>query len=136
MSVLTSSLTDQRTRLQTVLITLGLFVCSAGFLVVVKRFDLPVFQFLRLEYLAVGLLTDCAVLAVQDQSLRRVWLFTLALAAGFGIHLAGMGIGGEMLGLTFRILWTIIVGAVVAAVLETLGGLLGLCLFRVSTAVR
>ena len=122
---------DRRDLFQTVLIAIGLFVCSAGFLAVVKWFDLTVFQFLRLEYFAFGLLAGCAVLAAYDHSLRRVWLFTFALAAGFGIHLVGMGISGEIPGIFFRILWAIIVGFVVAAVLGTLGGLVGLSLRRV-----
>lgn len=44
-----------------------------------------------------------------------------ALAAGFGIHLGGIGIGGEMPGLPFRVLWAVMVGSITAAILETLG---------------
>ncbi|GAA5052455.1 hypothetical protein ACFFQF_24070 [Haladaptatus pallidirubidus] len=126
---------DRRDHFRTVLIAIGLFVCSAGFLSVVKWFDLTIFHFLRLEYFAIGLLVGSEVLAANDHSLRRVWIFSFALAAGFGIHLAGMGITGEMPGLPFRILWAISVGSVVAAVLGTLGGLLGMGLFRLSTNV-
>lgn len=97
------------------------------------RFDPPVFRFLRLEHFAVGLLAGSAVLTVRDHSLRCVWLFTFALAAGFGIHLVGIEITGEMPEVSFRILWAIIVGFVVAAVLGTLGGLLGMAISRLST---
>lgn len=138
MHTLTSAISsgpDRQTRLQTVLVAFGLFVCSAGFLAVVKRSELPVFQILRLEYLVVGLLAGCAVLAVHDHSLRRVWLFTFALAAGFGIQLVGMGITGAMPGILFRVMWASIVGLATAAVLGTLGGLLGLLFQRISASI-
>jgi peptidoglycan/LPS O-acetylase OafA/YrhL len=130
-----SSGPDRQTRVQTVLIAFGLFVCSAGFLAGVKRADWTVFLFLRLEYLAIGLLAGCAVLAAHDHNLRRVWLFTFALAAGFGIHLVGMGITGEMPGILFRVVWASIVGLATAAIFGTLGGLLGLVLQRISASV-
>lgn len=122
---------DGKDHFQTVLIAIGLFVCSAGFLAMVKRFDLPVFLFLRLEYFALGLLVGSAGLAVHDQNLHRVWLFVFAFAAGFGIHLVGMGITGEMPDLPFRILWAGIVGLVTAAILGTIGGAVGLGLRRI-----
>ena len=75
------------------------------------------------------------MLAVHDHSLRRVWLFTFALAAGFGIHLVGMGITGKMPNILFRVVWASIVGLATAAVLGTFGGLLGLVLQRTSASV-
>ena len=105
-------------------------------MVVIARFDPPVFRFLRLEYFAVGLLAGSAVLARYDRNLRRVWLFNFAFAAGFGIHLVGMGITGEMPGLPFRILWAITVGLVIAAVLGTLGGVLGMGVSRLIASIR
>ncbi|KZN23438.1 hypothetical protein A4G99_14300 [Haladaptatus sp. R4] len=127
---------DRQTRLRDGLTAVGLFLCSAGFLAVIARFDPPVFRFLRLEYFAVGLLTGSAVLARYDRNLRRVWLFNFAFAAGFGIHLVGMGITGEMPGLPFRILWAITVGLVIAAILGTLGGVLGLGVSRLVASIR
>ncbi|WP_231186742.1 hypothetical protein [Haladaptatus sp. DYF46] len=126
-----TTISNPKKFIQTVCIALGLFVCSAGLLSAIKRFDLPVFRFLRLEYFALGLLIGSAVLAVRDQHLHRVWLFVFAFGAGFGIHLVGIGITGETPGLPFRILWAGIVGLVTAAIFGTIGGAIGLCLRRI-----
>ncbi|TVT82090.1 hypothetical protein FQA18_20105, partial [Haloferax volcanii] len=65
--------------------------------------------------------------------LVRTWLFAFASAAGFGIHLAGIGITGASPGLVFRIAWAGLVGLSAALILGTLGGSLGLGIKRLST---
>lgn len=107
----------------------GLLVCSAVFILLVSEVPFLV-AVIRWEYLAVGLVCLSAGLAIRDGGLWRAWLFTFALAAGFGIHLAGIGITGSPPGPVFRIAWTGSVGAVAAVCLGTLGGLLGLGLRR------
>ena len=73
---------NQRDHFRTVLITIGLFVYSAGFLTAVKWFDLTVFQFLRLESFVIGLLQGCVLLAMHDHILFRIWIFSFGFTAG------------------------------------------------------
>ncbi|RBI59469.1 hypothetical protein DMJ13_22950 [halophilic archaeon] len=116
---------------QTYLLAIGIFICSAGFLTLIKAWDLSgISQVLRLEYFGVGLILASIALAFRDQGMKRAWIFVFAFGAGFGIHLVGMGITGEMPGLPFRVLWAGVVGAVTAAILGTLGGAIGIGLRR------
>jgi hypothetical protein len=129
---------------QTFLIAVGLFVCSAALFATIPRFSSPfatpihkflytVVTFLWWEYLALGLIAGSALLAVYDQGLRREWVFVFACGAGVGINLGGIGITGDMPGLLFRVLWAGLIGFVTAAILGTLGGLLGFTLRRMSS---
>lgn len=129
---------DRKRMLWMLVVAIGLFICSAGFLEIIKQSYLPsmVVDELRLEYFAVPLIGGCAVLAFHDRSLYRAWLVAFALAAGVGIHLVGLGILGELPGLPFRVFWAIVVGLVTAATLGTLGGILGLGLRRLSSNDR
>ncbi|WP_241430641.1 hypothetical protein [Haloferax elongans] len=88
---------------------------------------------LRWEYLTLGLLVFSAALAARDDGLVRTWLFAFALAAGFGIHLAGIGLTGGRPGPLFRIAWGAVVGLSAALVLGTLGGALGVGVKRLAT---
>ncbi|AHZ24705.1 hypothetical protein E6P09_15300 (plasmid) [Haloferax mediterranei ATCC 33500] len=120
-------------RIQTLLVAVGLFSCSAVFFTVVSRVDLLV-EIIRWEFLAVGLLALSALIAVRDGGLRRTWLFAFALEAGFGIHLGGVGITGKPPGPLFRVVWAGVVGLIAALILGTLGGSLGLGVKRLSTS--
>jgi len=131
MALPTRSSFNKQVHPRTLLVSGGLFVCSAGFVQLVQRVPLLVAVF-RLEYLVVGVLVLSAVVAVRDDGLWRAWLFTFALAAGFGIHLAGIGITGRLPGPVFRVAWAGFVGAVAALSVGTLGGSLGLGLKRLS----
>jgi len=116
----------------TLLVAVGLFICSTVFVLLVPSVDFLV-AVLRWKYLAVGLLLLSAVVAARDDGLWRAWLFTFALAAGFGVHLAGIGITGSLPGPVFRIVWGGVVGLAAALSVGTLGGSLGLGLKRLST---
>ncbi|ELZ79654.1 hypothetical protein C455_08717 [Haloferax larsenii JCM 13917] len=126
-----SDLTRQRSA-QVLLVSIGLCVCSAIFFASVSRVELLI-SVLRWEYLALGLLVFSAVLAARDDGLFRAWLFAFALGAGFGIHLAGIGITGGQPGPLFRIAWGSGIGLSAALVLGTLGGSLGLGVKRLAT---
>jgi hypothetical protein len=119
---------------QTYLIAIGILICSVAFLALIEFWNpsATILQFHRLEYFGVGLIVASIALAFRDQGLKRAWIFVFAFAAGFGIHLVGMGINGEMPGLPFRILWAGVAGAVTAAVLGTVGGVIGLGLQRLT----
>lgn len=123
---------SKQLRPRTLLVSLVVFVCSAIFFNFVSRVELLV-SLLRWEFLALGLLVVSAILAARDDGLVRTWLFAFALAAGFGIHLAGIGITGASPGLVFRIAWAGLVGLSAALILGTLGGSLGLGLKRLRT---
>lgn len=118
-----------RNRRRTLLVAVGLFVCSATFFAVVPRFD-PVVRILRVEHLAIGLFVASALVAAGGLGLRRTWVSVFALAAGFGVHLGGIGITGDLPGPLFRAAWAGVVGIVVASTLGVLGGSLGLGLRR------
>ena len=123
---------NEQVNSQTLLVSVGLFLCSAASPLLVSRIEFLV-ELLRLEYLALGIFFLSAVLAARDDGLWRAWLFTFSLAAGFGIHLVGIGITGALPGPIFRVAWAGFVGVGTALVLGTLGGSLGLGLKHLST---
>lgn len=122
---------DQKQRSHPFLLAIGLFIWSTIFFAGVPLLT-PIFQVLWWEYLALGLVAGSAVLAIREQGLRRVWIYVFALGAGCGIHLGGIGITGEMPGLPFRVLWAVVIGFVTAAVLGTVGGVIGLSMQRLT----
>lgn len=130
-----SSDPDEKQRSHLFLIAIGLFICSTIFFAGVPLLT-PIFQVLWWEYLALGLVAGSAVLTVREQELWRVWIYVFALGAGCGIHLGGIGIGGEMPGLPFRVLWAVVIGVVTAAILGTIGGVIGLGLRRLTARNR
>ncbi|WP_396613776.1 hypothetical protein ACH9L7_18040 (plasmid) [Haloferax sp. S1W] len=123
--------TDQARRRRTLFLAVVLFLGSTTFLTAVQRSDVLV-GILRWEYLAGSLVVVSALVAVGDGGLWRAWAVTFALAAGFGIHLGGIGVTGKTPGLFFRVVWAAIVGVVTATTLGVLGGSAGLGIRRLS----
>lgn len=82
--------------------------------------------------IAVALVLATAIVAFRDGAPWRAWAFSFALAAGFGVHLGGIGITGELPGIPFRLGWAIVVGVVTAVTLGSLGGVIGLGVRRLS----
>ena len=77
------------------------------------------------EGLVAGLLLVAALDGAGGRRPTRAWLFVFAVGAGVGVNLGGLAVTGAVPGPAVRLLWAVVVGVVLAAVVGTAGHLLG-----------
>jgi hypothetical protein len=77
------------------------------------------------EGLVVGLLLVAALDAARGEGPVRAWLVAFAVGAGVGVNFGGLAITGTLPGLGTRVLWAVVVGVALAAVVGTTGHLIG-----------
>jgi hypothetical protein len=110
-------------------LAVGAFCLSAAGVAAVATVR-PVAALVGLRSLAGGLAALSALLAARGGGLPRVWVVAFGLAAGFGVHLGGIGITGETPGIAVRLGWAVVVGVAGATALGLPGGGIGLGLRR------
>lgn len=86
------------------------------------------------EGYAIGLIVVIALITIKMESLLVAWTFSYAAGAGLGINRGGIAITDGIGNPGFTLLWTFLLGAIIALTFGTIGYLLGISIKQTITS--